>query len=107
MIKSAAIALLASFLLAGCATIGPHNLSRDRFDYNIALSDSRNQQTLLNIVKLRYGDMPVFLQVTSIVSSYTLESEVVLTGQIFSAGRLPASAELEGSGKYIDRPTIT
>ncbi len=91
----------------GVQTIGPHNLSRDRFDYNIALSDSRKQQTLLNIVKLRYADMPMFLQVTSIVSGYTLESEVVLIGQIFSAGRSPASAELEGSGKYIDRPTIT
>ncbi len=107
MIKSAAIALLASFLLAGCAAIGPHNLSRDRFDYNIAVSDSWKEQTLLNIVKLRYADMPLFLQVTSIVSGYTLETDVVLIGKIFSAGRSPASAELEGSGKYIDRPTIT
>ncbi len=71
------------------------------------MSDSRKQQTLLNIVKLRYADMLVFLQVTSIVSGYTLESEVVLIGQIFSAGRSPASAKLQGSGKYIDRPTIT
>ena len=107
MIKSAAIALLASFLLAGCAAIGPHNLSRDRFDYNIAVSDSWKEQTLLNIVKLRYADMPMFLQVTSIVSGYTLETEVALTGQVFNAGASPASAALEGSGKYIDRPTIT
>ena len=107
MIKSAAIALLASFLLAGCAAIGPPNLSRDRFDYNIAVSDSWKEQTLLNIVKLRYADMPMFLQVTSIVSGYTLETEVALTGQVFNAGASPASAALEGVGKYIDRPTIT
>jgi len=107
MIKSAAIALLASFLLAGCAAIGPPNLSRDRFDYNIAVSDSWKEQTLLNIVKLRYADMPLFLQVTSIVSGYTLETEVLLIGKVFDGGASPASAELEGSRKYIDRPTIT
>ena len=107
MIKSAAIALLASFLLAGCTTIGPQNVSRDRFDYNIAVSDSWKEQTLLNIVKLRYADMPLFLHVTSIVSGYTLETEVALTGTVFDAGALPASAELGGSRKYIDRPTIT
>jgi hypothetical protein len=30
---------------------------------------------LLNIVKIRYADAPVFLEVTSIISQYALETE--------------------------------
>ena len=53
-------------------------VTRDRFNYNTAISDSWKEQTLLNIVKLRYADMPVFVAVTSVVSGYTLESSVDL-----------------------------
>src|ERR1700761_5276446 len=34
--------------------IGPHSLPRDRADYGLSLSDSWKEQTLLNIVKVRY-----------------------------------------------------
>jgi len=54
----AAIVLLAVLLLTGCSTIGPSSVARDRFDYNQAVSDPWKAQTLLNIVKLRYADMP-------------------------------------------------
>ena len=47
--------------LSGCASIGPPTVARDRFDYITAISDSWRAQTLLNMVKLRYGDAPVFL----------------------------------------------
>jgi len=74
MKKHAVFAVLIGFFLAGCTTIGPQTLVRDRFDYNKAISDSWKEQTLLNIVKLRYADMPLFMEVASIVSGYTLES---------------------------------
>jgi hypothetical protein len=62
--------------LNACTSIGPQTIPRDRFDYNTAISDSWKEQTLLNIVKIRYADMPLFVEVASIVSGYTLESTV-------------------------------
>jgi hypothetical protein len=47
----------------GCASIGPGTVTRDRFDYVTAISDSWKSQMLFNLVKLRYGDAPVFLDV--------------------------------------------
>jgi hypothetical protein len=94
-------------LLAGCTSSGPKTIPRDRFDYNKAVSDSWKEQTLLNIVKLRYADMPLFMEVASIVSGYTLESEVNLGGNIVFTGTDSDLLSLGASGKYIDRPTIT
>ncbi len=53
--------------LAGCAGIGPSTVSRDRFDYTEAISDSWKHQMLLNMIKIRYGDAPVFLDVSSVI----------------------------------------
>jgi hypothetical protein len=35
----------------------------DRFDYNEALARSSKEQLLINLVRLRYDDVPVFLAV--------------------------------------------
>ena len=92
MNKHAVFAVLIGFLLAGCTTIGPQSVTRDRFDYNKAISDSWKEQTLLNIVKLRYADMPLFVEVASIVSGYTLESSVNLGANFSTAALRPSSA---------------
>ena len=94
--------------IAGCTAIGPPSITRDRFDYNTAISDSWKEQTLLNIVKIRYADMPLFVEVASIVSGYTLESSVSVNGTLSSSNAIQRdSLSLGGNGKYTDRPTIT
>jgi hypothetical protein len=95
-------------ILTGCASIGPPSVTADRFDYNTAISNSWKEQTLLNIVKIRYVDMPLFVDVASIVSGYTLESSVNLGGTVSSEGAVQGDfANLGATGKYTDRPTIT
>ena len=112
MRKHAVLFVLIGLLVAGCTSIGPKSVPRDRFDYNQAISDSWKEQTLMNIVKLRYADMPLFVEVASIVSGYTLESSVNLGAKFFDSGSAAEfgtanSATIGGSGKFTDRPTIT
>jgi hypothetical protein len=92
-------------LTAGCTGIGPPTVARDRFDYNGEVARSWKEQTLLNIVKGRYLDVPVFLDVTQIVSSYTLESTASINGAIATAGT--DTVTLGAQAKWTDRPTIT
>ncbi len=100
--------LLGAWLIAGCSTLGPQSVPRDRFDYNTAISDSWKEQTLLNIVKLRYADMPLFVEVASVVSGYTLESTLSLAGTLATDSAVTGDAlNLGAGGKYTDRPTIT
>jgi hypothetical protein len=92
----------------GCTHVGPQTVPRDRFEYNTAIADSWKEQTLLNIVKLRYADMPLFVEVASIVSGYTLEGSVNLGGSLSSGSATQGDLlSLGTAGKYTDRPTIT
>ena len=100
--------MISALVIAGCTNIGPKTVPRDRFDYNTAISDSWKEQTLLNIVKIRYADMPLFINVGSIVSGYTLEGSVQLGGSISSSDSVQGDIfNLGTAAKYTDRPTIT
>jgi hypothetical protein len=93
--------------LAGCASIGPGTIGRDRVGYDQAISESWKQQLLLNLVKLRYGDAPVFLEVASIINSYSLETQVDLGAARGNGVTQLYSATVGTSAHYADRPTIT
>ena len=101
-------AFAASTAISGCQGIGPRTVEADRIDYSTSITESWKQQTLLNIVKLRYADPPLFVDVGQIVAGYSLETAVTVGaadqnsplggGNSFSVG---------GSGRFTDRPTIT
>ena len=97
---------LSALLLTGCASVGPPSIARDRFDYDHAVTTSWKRMMLLNLVKLRYGDTPMFLDVASIINSYTLEAQINL-GATWAASPGWDTGTLGGSGHYADRPTIT
>src|ERR1700683_231418 len=99
-------------VLAGCSSIGPTTIKRDRSDYSSAMANSWKEMQLLNIVKYRYYDPPVFLDVPSVVSQQELEARVQGTSQLFRRDLTTVSGtqdfyNLEARGQYIDRPTIS
>ena len=103
-----ALALALGILNTGCSHLGPKTVAVDRFDYSTAIADSWKQQTLLNIVKLRYMDLPVFVDVASIVSGYSMQTAVSAGGTLSSQNAVQGNfATLGGQAIYTDRPTIT
>lgn len=90
--------------LASCHSMGPPTLARDRLDYGGAIADSWKHQTLLNIVKLRYSDPPLFVDIGQIVSGYSLETSVNLAATNATSNR---QRSINGGARYTDRPTVT
>jgi len=107
--------LLAAALIAdtgACSSIGPDSVPRDRSDYAAAIGDSWKQQTLLNIVKLRYGDFPVFLEIAQVIAGYQLQTTVAagFSAQNYIPSAVSVPAAVGGTAAvgatYIDRPTV-
>jgi hypothetical protein len=109
MIRFKHLALAFALALTGCAHhIGPKTIPVDRFDYSSSIADSWKQQTLLNIVKIRYMDLPIFLDVSSIVSGYSLQTGVNIGGTVSSKDAVQGNFVNAGANAvYTDRPTIT
>jgi hypothetical protein len=93
--------------LAGCQSIGPGTIQRDRLDYAGAIADSWKEQTLLNIIRLRYFDTPTFLDVASVISSYQLQGEVRFGREIFPSAAADTNRSFGASAVFTDRPTIS
>lgn len=101
-------------VLAGCAHLGPNSVVDDRIAYNHAVADSWQQQTLLNIVRSRYNDTPVLVDVSQIIAGYqgqyTLSADAAIAPTA-AVLRPPASdrftSKLGLQTTYVDRPTIT
>ncbi|MBX3300993.1 MAG: hypothetical protein KF693_02130 [Nitrospira sp.] len=105
------VVVSASVFLTACSSIGPATLPRDRFDYSSAIAESWKHQALLNIVKLRYMDPPIFVDVANIVSGYQLQTTLQAGGTVSAdPSSLPTMGSFFNAGAqatYIDRPTIT
>ena len=50
--------------------MGPNAVRYTRLRYNEVLRDTNDQQLLLNIVRLRYADSPVFIDLPNITSQF-------------------------------------
>lgn len=98
---------LISICLGGCIGFGPTSINRDRYDYINAIANSWKKQSLLNIVKLRYGDTPVFLEIGQIISGYQLQGSFAAEGTLNSLSTFGDIARIGSSGSFTDRPTIT
>jgi hypothetical protein len=108
--KHPIVRLLLTLLIAGlsgCSSYGPKSMDKDQLDYGRSIGDNWKNQMLVNIIKLRFVDMPVFVDVGQIVAGYSLETSV--DGKIGFGNSLTGgdAQELGAGGKFTDRPTIT
>ena len=102
-VATVAAMVIVAVYVTGCAGVGPKTIPRDRFEYVAAISESWKRQTLLNLVKTRYVDAPVFMDVASVINQYSLEGEIELGLE----WEKTTTKTLSGLGRYADRPTIT
>jgi hypothetical protein len=63
-----------SLSLMGCANLGPKALKSVRSNYNLAVQRTNDEELLLNLVRLKYRDTPFFMEVSSVASQFTLET---------------------------------
>ncbi|MEE8207618.1 MAG: hypothetical protein V3T88_01480, partial [Nitrosomonadaceae bacterium] len=95
--------------LPACSRFGPRLVPLDSFNYNEAIARSSNEQMLLNLVRLRYREVPVFLAVGSVLTQYFLGGEASASA-FFGKPASGAANEIIGAKArmvYFERPTIT
>lgn len=101
------VAVVLLLLATSCASVGPKTIPRDQFDYGTAISNAWKEQLLFNVVRLRYVEAPVFVNVSSVINQYSLEGEVALGGGLNSSFTGSDTVNLGAAGRFADRPTIT
>lgn len=101
------VGLLLSLVLASCSSYGPQTLERDRMDYGMSIHISLKQQLLANIVRLRYMEAPLFVDVSSVINQYVLAGNVQ-AGLGFNNSFISGdTGQVSAGGRWEDRPTIT
>ena len=96
-----------ALFLSGCAQLGPDLVKAGRNDYNVVLRQTEDEETLLNLVRVRYGDRPLFLDVSSVSTSFTWGQGATANSTFFPGGSRGASVGIQGNLDYSERPTIT
>ena len=103
--------LLAPLLLGACQSVDFGGVQKDRGGYADVIGESWKEQMLLNIVKVRYLDVPVYLDVQSVVSSYTMEQEggasAALFPRINGDSNVGSNVAVSGRRRFSESPTIS
>ncbi len=94
----------AVMIFTGCTTVKPAFVGVDQMEYGQVIAESWKRQTLLNIVRMRYADAPVFLEVTGVINSQSLGG-TANTGLSFPGGSPPVNLSAEQT--WSNTPTIS
>ena len=96
----------ACLAVSGCTQLGPGLVKAGRSDYNIAIQKTEDEEVLLNVVRLRYGDRLLVMDVGSVSTQFSWSQGISATGL---AQQSPGVDEVGIGGKleYSEKPTIT
>ncbi|HUT34426.1 MAG TPA: hypothetical protein VNE39_13150 [Planctomycetota bacterium] len=95
---------VACAVACGCG-IGPRAIRRERASYNIALQQTAGEQMLLNLVRLKYREPTLFLEVGNISAQFEYLTETEGIGTFVRGGGSAYTGRVMPS--YSERPTIT
>jgi hypothetical protein len=89
---------------SGC--LGPNAVRYTRLRYNDVVRDTNDQQLLINIVRLRYADSPVFIDLPNITSQFEVQGRGSFLGGY--GNQTPGRASLGyGELELRDTPTLS
>ncbi len=71
--RLAVVLLAVSAGISGC--VGPKAVRYTRMRYNEVFRDTNDEQLLINIVRLRYADSPVFIDLPNITSQFEVAGQ--------------------------------
>lgn len=97
-------AFVAMVILQGC-TVGPKLYKTSFTQYNDAVRNTLDEQMLANLVRMRYLESPIFLQVSSLNTSFSVGGNIGADGTFPSGGSNSFGANIGGS--YSENPTIS
>jgi hypothetical protein len=104
--RAMAAPIVVALATSGCFTgLGPQAIRSERPDYNEQIAGSADRELLLNLVRLRYNESPLFLELGAVVTQYGVTASVSASGHIESSGSGNASGAT-GLG-YSESPTVT
>jgi hypothetical protein len=107
-IATVLLVLLAAIGISGCASdIVTKAVHNDRLNFNDAIIQSWNEQLLLNLVRLRYRDNPLFLEMGTVITGYSLKGAAALSGGTTFQTPLTGDWTMSLGGEYSTTPTLT
>ena len=97
--------VILSSILFSCAKYGPVFLQSERSQYNQAIQKTNDEQLLLNLVRLKYHDTPLFMEVNNIASQFTLQNDIGISTQLKAGAK--GIFTPDASTFIEERPTIS
>ncbi len=89
---------------SGCM-LGPRRLNTGHSGYNEAIQRTHKEEMLLNLVRLKYLELPEFVAVGSVAAQYSWDGGAGVNGNLLEAG--PNVLGLNGAVGREERPTIS
>jgi len=103
-----AVFLIVSMVSTGCSRIGPASIKAGRGVYNEAITQTEAQQTLMSLVRNRYGETSTMLAVTSVTANVRVSTNAQINvgfgaDEYYLGNLVPFS----GGVVYEENPTIS
>jgi len=96
--------VMALAAMSGCG-IQPKVIEARHWELNDTIRTTTDEQLLLNIVRLRYDEVPYFLQMASVTTSFSAGTNVGAGGTLPDGG--PNVLSINAGVSYSETPTVT